>query len=92
MVERLKCENYPSLLFYLDSEDISESQPDDEESNPSGKKAEKDKKTSFCGRIKQIWPQIEGQHQNSFGPICKKHYPYLLSGKMILTKVVCFVV
>ena len=51
-------------LFFLDSDDINESQHYDEESNPSEMKSEKDEKkpTSLCGWIKQIWSEIEGHH------------------------------
>ena len=62
-------ENFlPFIIILLDSEDSNESQDYDEESNPSGKKSNKEKKklTSFCGWIKQIWSEIEGNYHTFF--------------------------
>ena len=66
------------MLFYLDSEDISESQDYDEESNLSGKKSDK-KPTSLGGWIKQIWSEIEGRYHFFVCKIKKMKYKESLS-------------
>jgi len=70
----VSCISFTTLSFaktlpvLSDSKDNIASQHYDEESNPSGKKSnnEKKKPTSFCGWIKQIWSKIEGDYHTFF--------------------------
>ena len=64
------------ISYSLDSKDSNESQHYDEESNPSGKKSDQERKkpTSLMGWIKQLWPKIEGQYQTFLCKIKKIKY------------------